>query len=135
MALDKRLKDYKKALSRLKESYLKALTSVGTEDYEFFRDSTIQRFEFSVELMWKVIKVFLETREGITCRSPKSCIREFFSVGFLSEEETLKLLQMVDDRNKTSYTYHEEVAEEIFQHVGEYLPLMEKVLQIVETAR
>jgi len=104
MALDKRLKDYKKALSRLKGSYLKALTSVGTEDYEFFRDSTIQRFEFSVELMWKVIKVFLENREGITCRSPKSCIREFFSAGFLSEEETLKLLQMVDDRNKTSHT-------------------------------
>ena len=80
-------------------------------------------------------KSFLENREGITCRSPKSCIREFFSVGFLSEEETLKLLQMVDDRNKTSHTYHEEVAEEIFQHVGEYLPLMEKVLQIVETSR
>ena len=64
MALDKRLKDYKKALSRLKESYLKALTSVGTEDYEFFRDSTIQRFEFTVELMWKVIKVFWKTARG-----------------------------------------------------------------------
>ena len=55
---------HKKALSRLKESYLKALTSVGTEDYEFFRDSTIQRFEFSVELMWKVIKVFFGKPRG-----------------------------------------------------------------------
>ena len=104
MALEKLLKDFERALSRLRDAYSKTLTSKGTGDYEFFRDSTIQRFEFTVELMWKSIKKFLETREGLTCRSPKSCIREFFSTGYLSEGETLKLLQMVDDRNKTSHT-------------------------------
>ena len=131
MALEKTLRDYEKALNRLKEAYKKALTSRGTEEYEFFRDSAIQRFEFSVELMWKLIKRFLETYEGLTCRSPKSCIREFFSAGYLSEEETLKLLQMVDDRNRTSHTYHEEVAQELFQNLRGYLPLMERLLLLI----
>jgi len=132
MALRKLLLDYRKALNRLKDAYSKATTSKGTEDYEFFRDSTIQRFEFSVELMWKTIKRFLETHEGITCRSPKSCIREFFSAGYLTEKETLKLLQVVDDRNRTFHTYHEEVAEEIFKHIGEYIPLMEKIWELMK---
>ncbi len=34
---------------------------------------------------------------------------------------------------KTSHTYHEEVAEEIFNNLGGYLPLMEKTLKVLET--
>ena len=132
MALEKLLKDFEKALNRLRDAYNKALTSKETDDYEFFRDSTFLRFSVCVELLLKSVKTFIETHEGLTCRSPKSCIREFFSAGYLSEGETLKLLQMVDDRNKTSHTYHEEVAEEIFNNIGGYLPLMGKVLETLK---
>ena len=133
MALEKLISDLEKALNRLKEAVEKAQKSKGSRNYEFFRDSSIQRFEFSVELLWKTVKKFLEVKEGISCRSPKSCIREFFSAGYLSEDETYKLLQMIDDRNKTSHTYHEEVAEEIFENLKDYLPLMEKVLGIIKS--
>ena len=115
MALKKIISDYERALNRLEAAFNKATEFRNRELYEFFRDSTIQRFEFSVELMWKLIKRFLEENEGISCRSPKSCIREFFSAGYLSQDETLTLLKMVDDRNRTSHTYHEEIAEEIFE--------------------
>jgi len=131
MDLKKYISDFGKALYRLEEAYEKAIKSKGTKDYEFFRDSTIQRFEFSVEIMWKSIKKFLETQEGITCRSPKSCIRELFSVGLISEKETVKLLKVIDDRNRTVHTYHEEIAEEIFRNITHYIPLMKKVLNIL----
>jgi len=128
MDLKKLLTDFEKALDRLEEAYEKANNFKGTKDYEFFRDSVIQRFEFSVEIMWKTIKRFLEAQEGIICRSPKSCIRELFSVGLISEKDTVKLLRMIDDRNRTTHTYHEEVAEEIFRNTAFYIPLMKKVL-------
>ncbi len=131
MALKKIISDYERALNRLEAAFNKATEFRNRELYEFFRDSTIQRFEFSVELMWKLIKRFLEENEGISCRSPKSCIREFFSAGYLSQDETLTLLKMVDDRNRTSHTYHEEIAEEIFKNIGLYLPLLKKVKEII----
>jgi hypothetical protein len=51
MALSKKLSDFQKALKRLKEAYDKTLLKKEEEDYVFFRDSTIQRFEFIVEIM------------------------------------------------------------------------------------
>ena len=127
MALEKLAKDFEKALERLKEAYLRAENS-DRDDYYFFRDSAVQRFEFTVEIFWKCIKTYLREIEGIECRSPKSCIREFFSAGYLNEEETILLLKMIDDRNLTSHTYREEVAERLFSKLERYIIQLEKVL-------
>jgi nucleotidyltransferase substrate binding protein (TIGR01987 family) len=132
MALKKQIEDLKRALNRLKEAYEMANLMRNSEHYEFFRDSAIQRFEFTVEILWKSIKSFLFEVEGITCRSPKSCIREFLSASYLSPQETTTLLKMVDDRNRTSHTYHEEVAEEIFNNLGGYITAMKKTLRVLE---
>ncbi len=125
----KRVEDFKKSLNRLEEAVNKTFKYLQSEDYSFFRDSAIQRFEFTVEIMWKSIKHYLLEKEGIECVSPKSCLREFFVVSNLDEEEAKKLLRMIDDRNLTSHTYHEEVAEEIFYNLKDYLDVMKKVLK------
>ena len=127
MALKKLIKDFGKALERLKEAYLRAENS-DTDDYYFFRDSAVQRFEFTVEIFWKCIKSYLKEIEGIECRSPKSCIREFFSTGYLNDEETVIFLKMIDDRNLTSHTYREEVAEKLFSELKIYIPYLDRVL-------
>ena len=129
MALKKLLEDFEKALKRLKEAYKIDNLMRNKEHYELFRDSAIQRFEFTTEIMWKSLKEFLQEKEGIVCKSPKSYIREFFSVGYLKKEETFRLLKAIDDRKQTSHTYHEEVAEEIFSSIGDHLILFEKVLR------
>jgi len=129
MVIEKLLKDFENALNRLREAYELTNLMRGKEHYEIFRDSTIQRFEFTTEIIWKTLKEFLKKREGIVCKSPKSCIREFFSVGYLNEEETYQLLKAVDDRNRAS---HQEVAEEIFSHIGDYINLYQKVLKTLK---
>lgn len=123
MALKDSLDMFEKSLKRLEDAYLKA-KSVETrsiEDYSFFRDSAIQRFEFTVEIFWKTLKEFLKEKEGIESRTPKSAIREFFSAGFIDEDNTSLLLEMVDDRNLTSHTYREDIAEEIFSKLERYI--------------
>ena len=130
MALSRLVLDLEKALQRLREAYSRA-KGADEGDYCFFRDSAIQRFEFTVELFWKCIKAYLKEVEGIDCRSPKSCIREFFSAGYLKEEETILLLKMIDDRNLTSHTYREEVAERLFSRLEDYIKQVERVLLIL----
>ena len=128
MALEKFLADFERAFKKFKEAYLRARDSRMNSDYYFFRDSAIQRFEFTVEIFWKTIKSFLKEREGIDCRTPKSCIREFFSAGFLDEEHTILLLKMIDDRNLTSHTYKEEIAERIFSKLESYINVLEQII-------
>jgi len=127
MALDKLVEDFEKALKRLSDAYLRAKSS-DEDDYYFFRDSAIQRFEFTVEIFWKCLKSYLREIEGIECRSPKSCIREFFTAGYLSKEETIFFLMMIDDRNLTSHTYREEVAERLFSKLEKYIVYLENML-------
>ena len=128
----KRIEDFEKSLNRLQEAVNKAFLNIQNKDYSFFRDSAIQRFEFTVEIMWKSIKYFLLKNEGIECVSPKKCLREFFIIFNLNEEEAKNALKMIDDRNSTSHTYHEEVAEEIFSNLKDYVELMKKILLILK---
>ncbi|MCX7759844.1 MAG: nucleotidyltransferase substrate binding protein [Hydrogenothermaceae bacterium] len=132
MDLDRKLADFEKALLRLKEAYQKTIENTDSYNYTFFRDSTIQRFEFTVEIMWKTVKSFLIKQEGIECRSPKSCIKDLFSAGYLDSEKTAILLEMIDDRNLTSHTYHEEVSEKIFGDLRSYIPVLEYIYKIIE---
>ncbi|KXS43392.1 nucleotidyltransferase substrate binding protein [Methanolobus zinderi] len=88
------------------------------------RDASIQRFEYTFEVTWKLIRQYLKDREGIVCNSPKSCFREAFKVDLVTEEETVKALQMTDDRNMTTHTYREEVADEIYGNLPGYYDLM-----------
>jgi len=132
MALEKKLSDYANALGRLQESYAKTNLHKNDDEFSFYRDSTIQRFEFTLEIAWKSIKTFLLEHDGVECRSPKSCMREFFSIGYVSNEEVANLLAMIDDRNLATHTYHEELANEIFLHIAEYITLLNKIYHTIK---
>jgi nucleotidyltransferase substrate binding protein (TIGR01987 family) len=123
MALKKKLADFANALERLEESYTKSIQIQKTNAFSFYRDSTIQRFEFTLEIAWKSIKTFLLEEEGVECRSPKSCIRELFSTAHLNEIQIQTLLEMVDDRNLATHTYHEAIADNIFHSIESYIAL------------
>ena len=126
--LSKKFEDFRKALLRLEEAYDRA-KNTDRIDYPFFRDSAIQRFEFTVEAFWKYLKEFLKVQEGKICNSPKSCIREYMGSGYITEKDAAILLKMIDDRNMT--TYHEEVAEIIFGQLNLYISTIGKIIENV----
>lgn len=120
--LELKINDAARALTTLRE--------IVDEPYSVIvRDAAIQRFEYSFEIFWKLIKEYLKTREGIICNSPKSCFKEAFKTELLTEEETMDALLMTDDRNLTTHTYHEEIADEIYHSIREYCKLMSVVHQ------
>jgi nucleotidyltransferase substrate binding protein (TIGR01987 family) len=85
---------------------LKTLGEILKEPFSMIvRDATIQRFECTFEAIWKFLKEYLREKEGIISNSPKRCFKEIFPLGFLTEEETVRCLEMTDRRNDTSHTY------------------------------
>ncbi len=109
------LNKFEKAFTRLEAAVEKVVDDLD-------RDGAIQRFEFTFELLWKTAKIFLEY-EGFRCVSPRSCIKEGVRRGLLLEGEVL--LDMMEDRNKTTHIYDEHTAEEIFERIkNEYVPVI-----------
>jgi len=118
------------SLAKLKKAFLKLKESTENAVDELDRDGVIQRFEFTFELFWKATKIILE-EEGFECAGQKSCIKEGARRGFLAEGEML--LDMLEDRNKTSHIYDESTAKEIFERIkGIYVALIEKNITAFE---
>lgn len=112
---------------------LKTVEDILKEPFSMIiRDATIQRFEYTFEALWKFLKEYLKEKEGIVSNSPKACFKEIFSLGFLTEEETVRCLEMTDRRNDISHTYKEEVAKLIYSKIKGYYTLMKNLLDQFE---
>ena len=92
------------------------------------RDALIQRFEYSTEAFWKYLKAYLQTEHNLSANSPREVIRTGLFAKLYSEEISQELLQMLDDRNLTSHTYVEELAESIAHRIPEYSKNMNAVM-------
>lgn len=107
-------KQYKKALARLGEVLAK-------EKSDIMRDSSIQRFEFTFDLSWKLVKAYLEDRKGIKCASPKDCFREAYKVGLIDYDD--RWIKITDWRNQVVHTYSEEFADKVYEKLPQILEL------------
>ncbi|GBE05092.1 MAG TPA: DUF86 domain-containing protein [Candidatus Moranbacteria bacterium] len=119
--LEIRYEDAKRAIGTLREILQQPFSII-------VRDAAIQRFEYTFEAFWKFIREYLRIKEGIICNAPKSCFREVFTIAVIKEDETVKLLEMTDDRNMTSHTYKEKVAQIIYGKLKDYSNLMEDAI-------
>ncbi|UJL47227.1 nucleotidyltransferase substrate binding protein [Virgibacillus sp. NKC19-16] len=107
--LYEKLEDYNRASSRLNEA-----TKLKIEDDIIF-DGVIQRFEFTFELSWKLMKMFLEATGISDIKSPRGAIREAYAFGLI--EDGNEWINMMIDRNKTSHLYDEEEARLIYEKI------------------
>ncbi len=117
------LKQFQKVLERFADV-------LQQEENEFIRDSAIQRFEFTFDLSWKLIKVFLAEEEGIICTSPKGCFREAYKQGLLEYDNFW--LELTDIRNKTSHTYSEATAEAVYAALPQALLNFQELLKSIQ---
>ncbi len=99
---------------------------------DIVRDATIQRYEFTFELLWKVIKIYLKEQEAIECNSPKSCFREARLTLKLSEKEVELCLKMAEDRNLSVHTYSKKMAEKLYKKTKSYYKISKKIYEAIE---
>src|SRR5262245_10051909 len=113
-------KPVKQALHKLRSALRRLRDGVSAARNQLDKDGVIQRFEFSFELTWKALKIFLES-EGFDSKSPKDCLKAAFRLGLLDDDEIF--LDMLADRNKTSHLYSKQEAGRVFKRIKRfYLP-------------
>lgn len=118
------------SFNKLKSASLRLKESTENTIDELDRDGVIKRFEFTFELFWKAIKALME-HEGFDCAGPRSCIKAGARRGFLIDGEMI--LDMLEDRNKTTHIYNEATAQAIFNNIKErYVGLIEKNIELLE---
>ena len=107
-----------KRLEQVKEDFeraLKALEQAANEaESDLEIDGMIQRFEFTYELLWKLLKLYLE-REGIIAKTPRECFKEAYRLGILMNEE--QSLKMIDDRNMSVHLYDRVLSRDVFLRI------------------
>jgi nucleotidyltransferase substrate binding protein (TIGR01987 family) len=108
------LADYEMALTQL-ESALSV-----PADSDLIKAGCIQYFEFSFELAWKSIKLASLSQGLPECVSPKACLKQAFSIGWISDEETW--LEMLEARNRMSHTYNAKHALAVYERLSHFLP-------------
>lgn len=89
------------------------------------KEGIIQRFEYTFELAWKVLKDKLES-DGIILDqiSPKAVVRQAYAANYINNPETW--LHMIGDRSLMSHTYDFAKFEEVIQSIrNDYLPLLD----------
>ena len=86
-----------------------------------------QKFEYTLELCWKAIKIALKEQDGIDEASPKKVVKAWYLAGHLSEDDYLLLMAAIDDRNKLSHVYDPEDFLSIVTRLPQYAKLMQRV--------
>jgi len=121
-----KLKEFQQTIKTLQ-------VSLDMKKSEITRDASIKRFEYTYELLWKCVKIFLREKIGLDSFSPKDCFRELLKNQLLSAEDTEELLKMVDDRNKIIHTYNEDFSEALYKKIkSKYFNLIEKIYSILQ---
>jgi nucleotidyltransferase substrate binding protein (TIGR01987 family) len=88
------------------------------------RDGMIQRFEFTIELFWKVLKSRLAAK-GVEKTLPLDVLKEAYAAKWLRGNEE-DWLRMWKDRNLTSHTYQEALAIEIAARIPKHFLLLQE---------
>lgn len=106
-----RFENYENAFFRLKEAVDQ---HKNTQD-ELIKAGIIQRFEFSHELSWNVMKDFL-AYEGIQdVIGARSAVRQAFNKGLITNGE--QWMKMIETRNTTVHAYDEKILSTEFSKI------------------
>ena len=97
------------------------------------RNGRVQKFEYCTELLWKTIKRFLLVVHGIETVSPKTAVKELYTIGRVTADEYDVLCSMIDARNMLSHVYRVEYFEEVHARLDAYTAAMKRVAESFES--
>ena len=87
-----------------------------------------QAFKYTFEQSWKAMQK-KAGHEGVEIGSPKKAFMFAFQNGWIDKSHELIWLKMIEDRNLTTHTYKEDIANEVLQNIiRDYIPAYTAVL-------
>jgi len=97
---------------------LNIAVSIGYEKMDDLqKEGFVQRFEFTHELSWKLMKDYLNYQGNFEINGSRDTIREAFKVGLIQDGEVW--MEMIKSRNLSSHTYDEATLRQILESVSQ----------------
>lgn len=122
---EQRFSNFVKALKKLSQAVNYIEQSVENDKKEvlneIIKEGLIQRFEYTHELAWNVMKDYAYYQGDASVGGSRDATREAFQLKLVSDGKVW--MDMIASRNKTSHTYNEDTADEIFSKIlKDYYP-------------
>lgn len=115
-----RFQNFQRAFGLLREAMDQDLKQLN----QLEKEGIIQRFEFTFELAWKVLKDKME-HDGLVIDqiSPRAVVRLAYQAKYIADAEVW--LRMIGDRNLMNHTYDSAKFELVLQTIAsDYLPML-----------
>jgi len=134
---EQRFSNFLKAMKKLSDAveYIKINNSeIGKSNIldEIIMEGLIQRFEYTHELAWNVMKDYAKFQGNPNIGGSRDASREAFQLQIISDGKVW--MDMISSRNKTSHTYNEITAEEIYLKIlNDYFPAFEAFKNTMES--
>ncbi|MCH8568978.1 MAG: nucleotidyltransferase substrate binding protein [Balneolales bacterium] len=122
-----RFSNFNKALNKLTEAidYIRENfkdsdppiddSKIGFVLDEIVKEGLIHRFEYTHELAWNVMKDYAAYQGNTLVGGSRDATREAYQLQLISDGKLW--MDMISSRNKTSHTYNEETATEIYSKI------------------
>lgn len=110
-----RFSNYNKALGQLEKA---VHLSKERELSDLEQQGIIQAFEYTHELAWNTMKDYFEYQGDSSIRGSRDATRAAFKAEMITNGEDW--MDMIRSRNKTSDTYNQETADEIFKAIVDH---------------
>ncbi|WP_269225916.1 nucleotidyltransferase substrate binding protein [Flavobacterium eburneipallidum] len=135
---EQRFSNFIKAVDKLKQSVKYIQNNFSSEASledeildELIKEGLIQRFEYTHELAWNVMKDYAEYQGNSTIGGSRDASREAFQLKLITDGKIW--MDMISSRNKTSHTYNEATANEIYDKIlKEYYPAFIEFKKVME---
>ncbi len=137
---EQRFSNYQKAFRKLASAVdavkgnIEGYVPLEEQLKEIMKEGLIQRFEYTHQLAWNVMKDYAEFQGNNEINGSRDATRDAFKMGLITNAESW--MDMIKSRNETSHTYNEEIAEEIIQKIiTVYHPLFLEFLRKMQSMK
>lgn len=116
--------NFKNAITSLEEA-------LSFESTDINIDGTIQRFEFTFELAWKLIHAIAAYQgKEEEARNPRNAFRYGAYVGLINEVETW--FSFLNARNSTVHLYNKTASRKVYNQIRDFPVLAKKLISEVK---
>jgi len=110
---------------------LEAAVKWENDSENMARDSTIQRFEYTLEMGWKLLQYILkDERVALPVSSPRAVIKAAHATGLIADGDNW--IRALDDRNDMSHMYSGGESEGIYRRIKDvYVDIFIQLRELV----
>ncbi len=107
-------------------------TNYNDFETDIIKNGQIQKFEYTIELLWKTLKKYFEVKRENIILYPKDAIKAFFAEDAIDEDTYLTLMKAVESRNLLSHIYKIEMFDSIYPQLKTYAKAIRHACAAIE---